>query len=177
MKPIPSFPDYFCDEIGNIYSMRKVGRGHGLLDKPKLLYPSIRKCGRKHVVLRKNGENQSPSIATLLLETFVSPRPQGMLACHGIRGCKDDSFDNIYWGTQSRNLGEDRRRDKTMPEGEKSCFHKLNELQVRIIIQFCWITNDERGSFAYLAKIFNCTPENVSFIARNKTWKYLPRHN
>lgn len=26
IKPIPSFPDYFADDLGNIYSQRMIGR-------------------------------------------------------------------------------------------------------------------------------------------------------
>ena len=175
MKPIPNFDGYFADKQGNIYSSYLRGAKGKVLTTPWLMQStSDKRDGRKFINLSKNGNHHVLSVAAFLLETFVSPRPKGMFACHGLRGCGDDSLDNIYWGTPSRNA-QDRKRDGTNACGETHGMAKLNTFQVRIAIRFYQMTEEKYGSQTYLATIFNCESATISYIVNNQTWKHIPR--
>ncbi|MBE3141469.1 MAG: hypothetical protein IMZ53_12915 [Thermoplasmata archaeon] len=169
MKPIPNFDGYFADEKGNIYSAKRNRY-------PIQLHPLKDKDGYFRVNLCKNNIIYARMVHCLILETFVGNRPKGHYGCHGIYGKLNNSINNIYWGTPKQNMA-DKYRDGTQQVGEKAPNHKLNEVQVRIIIRFYQMTGNNHVPFLYLAKIFNCTKENISYIIRNKTWKYLSRHN
>ena len=51
------------------------------------------------VDLIQRGKRIHKKNSVLMLETFVSPRPKGMWACHGVGGRYDDSLLNLYWAT------------------------------------------------------------------------------
>jgi hypothetical protein len=176
MKPIPNYPGYFADEKGNIYSMKQLRNSKQQPKFPRLLKPHIKRSnGRKSIELCNDGKHFWINIAHLVLITFISPRPTGMSACHGIRGCQDDSIDNIYWATQKQNMA-DKYRDGTQQCGERHNLHKLNELQVRIAIRFYELNDKRKTTRKYLANIFGCTVCTIGDIYGNRSWKYLPRH-
>ena len=111
-------------------------------------------------------------IAVLVLETFVSHRPKGMFACHGIRGNQIDSLDNIYWGTPSRNA-QDRLRDGTMQNGEKHYAHKITEEDV-LFIRGHYSPHGKNGiSQLELANMFHLHRNTVLKIIHRIKWKHI----
>lgn len=60
-------------------------------------------------------------VSQIVLEAFVGPRPEGMLALHGPSGSLDNTVENLYWGTAQQNA-DDRKRDGTQWLGFK-CEH------------------------------------------------------
>ncbi len=170
MKPIPDFPGYFADKFGNIYSTKRIGI-------PRILKPNswyLRNNKRTFYSLRTGQGKKYQRGAVLILSTFISSRPKGMFACHGILGSGNDSLENVYWATPRQN-NLDQKRDGTQPHrnGEKCPTHKLNNLQVRIIKRFCETRKNRDMSCTYLASIFSCSISNISYIYRGKTWKYI----
>lgn len=164
MRPIPNHPNYFADEIGNIYSTNPYH--HRNDQEPRLLKQTIQD-GYRFVSLRRGGKRP---VHQLILETFVGPRPRGMLACHGGNGLSDNSLKNLYWATPSRNCKEDRVRDGTNMNGEKNHQAKLSAIQVRIIRKVYGQKGKRGLSQPGLAKIFNVTQATISSIIRGKTW-------
>lgn len=60
--------------------------------------------GYRAVKLSKLGVKQSKRIHTVVLEAFVGPRPNGMVACHS-NGIQDDlRLENLRWDTQTNNM-------------------------------------------------------------------------
>ena len=171
IKPIPGFEHYFADELGNIYSNKQV---NGKSKEPGEMHSLAKVLHGKnnyrynHVQLRNNGKNCKITIAPLVLSAFVSPRPDGMLACHGINGQFDDSLENLSWGTPHKNFCLDKFRDGTVLYGEKSPASKLNELQVRIIKRF--ISYGIYGSKRYLSKVFHVSEGAIHAIAYKISW-------
>jgi len=69
-------------------------KGHILKDRYKT--PMRYRC----VVLHK----KEKKVASLVLETFVSPRPHKMVVRHMNGNAQDDRLCNLTWGTQSDNI-------------------------------------------------------------------------
>ena len=177
IKPIPGFPDYFADKKGNIYSCKtgahsKSPRLNGLV----LLTPRhCKNSPRSRYNLCVNGRHKGMVGAVLVLITFVSQRPKGMLACHGKRGSGDDSLDNIYWATSHQN-SMDQIRDGTAPlrYGEHAPAHVLNNWQVRVIRRFAETRRNRHDmTITYLAHLFGCSVSNISYIVHNRTWAHI----
>jgi hypothetical protein len=167
LKPIPNFPDYFLDRLGNVYSSKKTS-------KPKKISPSIHPTGHKYVDLYRDGISSTLGVAPLMLETFVSKRPPGKIACHGAKGSSINTLDNIYWGTWAQNNGSDKMRDGTHYCGIKHFKAILNELQVRIIKRAFSRYGCGFGlSGRELAKIFNVCPSTICAIIKHVNWKHL----
>ena len=178
LKPIDSFPDYFVDELGNVWSQKPPKSSKIRPEHPRKMNKFLRGgdgtieggargCVRlcRHV----NGVRQivNKEVSTLVLETFVSPRPVGMVGRHGANGALDDSLKNLSWGTQKQNIA-DEVRDETKLFGECHPLAKLNELQVRIIRRS--YAFDPKIPLLYFAKMFDVDYSNISCVKRRVTW-------
>jgi hypothetical protein len=160
IKPIFNFPNYFIDIYGNIYS--------NYSGELKIRKIKLDKDGYRIIVLKKNKLDYYKRISSLVLETFVSPRPQDMIACHGVNGKIDDSLSNLSWKTYSQNNGEDRLRDKTLPRGEQNGKAKLTEQQVLEIRKLKNIKTSIQ-----LSIMFNVSRCSIYQIWSRKTWIHL----
>ncbi len=65
--------------------------------------PDASRGGRRSVMLTADGRKKRHNVATLILEAFVSPRPDGLLACHNNGDATDDRLDNLRWDTPQAN--------------------------------------------------------------------------
>jgi hypothetical protein len=162
LKTIPDFPDYLADIYGNIYSIKN--HGH------KLLKGGYHKDGYKQVTLRKNNKQYCYRVSLLILLTFVGPRPEGFLCCHGSQGNKDDSLSNLSWGTPSKNNGEDRLRDDHDVRGEKCWNAKLTKENI-LEIKRLYLTR--KYTQLNLAKLFKTTRSNICHILTKRSWAWL----
>lgn len=172
LRPIPNFPDYFASDDGEIYSMKPINQFTQIPEKPRMLKKSLDKDGYFRVTLRKDKSAVIRRVSALILETFVSSRPDGMLACHGINGKRNNSINNLYWGSPSRNSGLDKIRDGTMQNGEKNGFAKLTEAQVREIKRLYSSYGKNGLTQQELAKKFNISDTTIYQIVRGITWKH-----
>lgn len=59
--------------------------------------------GRGTVYLCRGGIKRRRYISHVVLETFVGPRPSGLVACHNNGGHLDDRLSNLRWDTYSAN--------------------------------------------------------------------------
>ena len=80
------------------------------------------------------GRSRRMKVATLVLETFVGPRPDGQIVLHGPGGQFDDRLENLCWGTYSQNNGVDKERDGTVARGERHGNSKLTDAQCNEIV-------------------------------------------
>ena len=58
------------------------------------------------VIFSKDGKERVFLVHRLVLETFVSPCPEGMEGCHGKNGPKDNGIDNLRWDTRLNNAND-----------------------------------------------------------------------
>ena len=162
MKPIPDHAHYFSDKQGNIYSEFKNRWGFG---KSRRLKARLGKRGHFYVCLTVDGQHRWRYVHELILLTFVGPRPDGMLCLHGKRGQQCNELANLSYGTQSKNMGEDRRRDGTLRFGETCPVAKLTKRQA----EFALVS---KGSMKAVdvAKMFGVSSSAVSAIRRRRNW-------
>ena len=142
-------------------------------DKPRRLKKIPNgQLGRKYfsVNLRREKITYLRKVSFLVLSAFVSPRPDGMLVCHGASGRLDDSLSNLYWGTPSRNNKEDKVRDGTDNRGERHSMAKLNERQVSVIRKSYSYRGRAGLTMRQLGEIFGVNLHTIGYIINNKTW-------
>jgi hypothetical protein len=103
-----------------------------------------------------------------MLEAFVGPRPTGHVACHGPNGKLDNSLENISWGTYSKNLNADKRRDGTLPLGENHHNAKLKTQDVIFIRR-----KHKQYTHTELAAIYNVSRQTIGDILTYRRWVHL----
>ena len=177
MKPIPNFPDYFADELGNIYGSRKPGPNNHHWDTPRLLKPRLKKGLYRQVVLYKNGKAFNMNVHRLVLETFVGSIPEGMICCHGANGVSDNSLPNLYYATYRQNA-LDKVRDGTDCRGEKHWKRILSEREV-LAIRAMYASDTTKShkmrriTFKSLAAQFGVSHYCISDIVSRKSWSHI----
>lgn len=165
--PVPGFPGYFATRDGRIFSMRS-GIQRKRYATMHELKPVPDATGYLTVGLYRDNRQHNRRVHTIILETFVGPRPPGLVCCHGPGGPLDNSLENLCWGTRSKNNGADRVRDGNIPRGERHGQSKLGEMQVRIIRRL-------RGGLSpkIVASVFNVTRGTVHNIQSGKSWGWM----
>lgn len=107
--PVPGFEGFYqASTTGYIRSVDRVvsvsnGRNRRL--PGRLLTPyTVPPSGYLMVDLRANGIKRRVTVHTLILETFVGPRPPDKECCHDDRDVTNNNIDNLAWGSHSRNM-------------------------------------------------------------------------
>lgn len=123
VKKIHGFDHYFIDEYGNIYSDFIKGKlrvkKHGMVK------------GYPKAVLAKRGCRQVTAyVHRLVLETFVGPCPDGMVACHNDGNPLNNYVGNLRWDTHENNC-RDKRKHGTENHGEKNGMAKYTDAVAR----------------------------------------------
>lgn len=171
MKQIPGFPNYCVTKDGRVWSKKHVDR----LGRPCggcWLKPYFHKYG--YPMVRLYGINRRRiAIHTLVLETYVGPRPNDM-GCRHLNGDPiDNRLENLCWGTQSENI-RDAVKHKTHPgfqrRGRNNPNTKLTEDQVRLIFN---AYHDGAYFQKELAEMFNVSPACIQKIANKQMWSHL----
>lgn len=177
--PVRDCPGYRVGTDGTVWScLRFQGAGYGrrecryvLSDRWKQLKPDRRKSdGRKRCTLRRtDGSYRRVYVATLVLEAFVGPCPEGQECCHEDGDCTNDSLSNLRYGTPTSNKA-DMIRHGTRLRGEQINTAKLTETKVRLMRRL----RREGWSLARLSKRFHITETMASYVCSYKNWKHVP---
>jgi hypothetical protein len=111
-KLVPGFADYEVSSLGRLRSLnpRKGSRANinggiicGWVQTVRSGYQ------RRLVALRGGGQTHIRKIHRLVLEAFVGPCPEGMVALHYNGDALDNRLENLRWGTQAENVGDSIR--------------------------------------------------------------------
>lgn len=124
---IPGYPGYEVSDHGQVRSLdRDVRSKWGSTKRIRGLTLSQRlvggsgDCGRYHAcVLYREGKRRSVSVHVLVLETFIGPRPDGMVGCHWDDDPNNNHLENLRWATQSANR-MDCVRNGNHPDANKT---------------------------------------------------------
>ena len=108
--------DYYLTTDGEVYSLQWSMSG-----KP----PELHKLHMDKEYPRVQMEGTQPKLHILMLETFVGPRPEGMLALHNDGDPSNNSLDNLRWGTPSDNSHDALRHGTHPTKGKRACNRKL----------------------------------------------------
>lgn len=156
---ITGFEDLY--EVSNHGEVRRGPQG-------RVLKPGLHLGGYHHVVLSGRGLRKCLLIHRIVLEAFVSLRPEGLEARHRDGDPTNNRLDNLCWGTSAENEN-DKRRHGTFHIGARNGMTKLTELQVREIIQR--YANGERQRA--LAAAYKVRQSQISRIVTGQRWNHL----
>lgn len=123
----------------------------------------------RHVTLVSNDRERRAKVHVLVAEAFLGPRPDGYDVCHGPAGKLDNSAANLSYGTRSKNLGEDRRRDGTTNAGVRNGNAKLTDE----IVRQCRARASRGERPEVLAREFGVTTSTVLYVVNGATWRHL----
>lgn len=97
---------YEVSDLGRVKSLARYVRDRGgvRLVRERVLKSKSQGFGYRTVMLCREGHRKTRTIHQLVLESFVGPRPEGMVACHGDGDPANNRRSNLRWDTQSNNL-------------------------------------------------------------------------
>ncbi len=177
IKDIPGFPGYRVDTDGMVWScleqIHEKG-SWGLQTRQTDMWKKLNPCrdgrGYVRVYFFINGKRIHPTIHKLVLNTFVSERPNKM-QCRHLNGVRTDNrLANLQWGTVKENHA-DKKLHGTHLQGETISWHKLTESQVHRIRLMKEITPNIKQT--EMAKFFNVSKYTISDILLGKSWKHI----
>lgn len=136
----------------------------------KFLKPFVRSRLKYNALqLKIRGKRKNKNLSVLILETFVSPRPNGFHAAHLNGKNNDDRLENLAWTSPKENASH-KKNHGTYLFGEKVNFAKLNESDIFKIRKMS--LNKKQTE---IAKKFSVCKKTISRILSGKTWKHLRR--
>jgi len=114
-RPAAGYPGYEASDQGRIRSLDDPGKGRWAAGR--VLTPQSGKDARVRVTL--NGQLQL--VHCIVLETFVGPRPPGMLGLHRDDVPSNNCLENLYWGTQRDNKLDSVRNGSHLHARKTEC--------------------------------------------------------
>lgn len=158
---IPNIKDYYTiNDAGEIYS-----------DNSGLM--KIRNKGNTEYQIinfqQMDGTKKTFRVHRLVLMAFSPVEKMEELEVNHIDGNKKNNrLSNLEWVTSSENQRHAFRTKLNIGrKGSKSNFSKLSETDIEEICKLReqgWLQKD-------IAKCFNCTRSNISYILNHKTWQ------
>lgn len=94
-------------DVSNEGQVRRATPGRGAR-AGHVLKPHITRAGYRQIVLRRDGRSTSRLICQLVCEAFHGPRPQGMVVRHLDGDSRNDTPENLAWGTCLENAQDMR---------------------------------------------------------------------
>jgi len=164
-KEIPNYPNHLATPDGRIWSKKK-----------KRFLSGTKHDGKYLAVWLVHGERKF--VHALILETFVGPRPEGMITRHLNGNSFDNSLENLAWGTSKENSLDTVRHGRNTDlspfqfgKGENHPHSKLKPLDVVFIKAYRKYKN---YSLKKLAEMFNVGENAISKICKGLRWKHIP---
>ncbi len=124
---------------------------------------------RPRISLCRNGKRYTRFVHTVILSTFMGPRPLDMECCHNDGNNKNNKLSNLRWDTSKSN-GEDMVKHGRSTRGIKNSQSKLTEEQVREIRLLLKETELRQWE---IANKFNVSRSTINDINNGYNWKYL----
>jgi hypothetical protein len=160
-KPVLGFTMYAVSDRGDVFSLHNM----------RELVPVVRSNGYLHVCLFERGKTpdsgRQVSIHRLVLEAFVGPCPDGMLAAHADGTRTNNRLSNLRWTTQKDNMA-DAKRHGTAPVGERNQAAKLSDSAVREIRRLCGV-----ASAKALSERFGVCQDIIYRAMHGSTWAHV----
>lgn len=168
-RDVPEYPGYRAGTDGSVWSCWRKGPNTILTNNWRKLVQSVGdKMGYLSVTLCRLGKREFHMVHTIILKTFVGPRPLGMVARHfPDRDPTNCALSNLMWGTHEENMA-DRHRDGNDQLGEKNVNAKITEADVRVIRAANYF-----GAVSDMAKCFGLSTTSIIAIRKRRTWKHV----
>lgn len=156
MKPIQGFDRYYCDKLGNVFSL--------VSGSSKKLKPSLKSNGYHSVCLYKDGKQSTRSIHRLVMESFHGKSELEVNHKNGDR--LDNRLSNLEFVTKTDNENHARKILGKNFRGERNGQSKLKKsevLQIKKLAQDGVRYND-------ISAEFGISIAQISRIKNNKRW-------
>lgn len=129
-KMLPEFPGYRVGDDGSVWSCRSPRR---LNEEWHQLRPQARR-GYPRVGLWRDGALHWRSVHTLVLTSFVGPRPDGMEGCHRDNNRQNNALDNLRWDTPKGNQvdSDHKRRRGSVHKDAKLSETDIPKIRARV---------------------------------------------
>jgi hypothetical protein len=177
------YPGYRVGNDGSVWSCWcrvGLGQGYGTIcatgSRWRRLKPSPHKCdGHMRVTLGSMGRR---FVHQLVLEAFVGPCPEGMVACHDPdRDPANNRLSNLRWDTQKANIADAVRHGTKnpapprpgKPKGERHGNAKLSDAMVQAIFVF----RKAGKTLAEIATTLRVTKQTVWRVVHRKSWAHV----
>ena len=152
-KPIPNYPGYEISEAGAVRSLKR--------SKPQILKPQPMGAGYLSVFLCIDGKPKQLTVHSLVLLTFIGPRPEGQQIRHLDGDKANNSLDNLTYGTLTENR-QDRHSHGTWG-------WRLNPRKVRVIRGLRHVGWEVKR----IASLFGVTTTSISKVILRKSWTHV----
>lgn len=150
-----------------LYEVSDLGRVRSLRSNKILSARPNKHSGYVAHHLSRAGTIKAFYTHSLVLETFVAPRPnEEYQACHNNGNRSDNRVGNLRWGTRAENY-EDARRHGTNSKGVRHGGAKLTEQAVSAI-------RADQRLHREIASAYGISRSRVSAIKSRKDWAWLP---
>lgn len=177
-RELPGFPGYRAGNDGTIWSCWARSKGG---TKTRQVY--VRSSRWKKLATRRHSQGyrmvglknvggvyKIKYVHHLVLEAFVGPKPDGLLARHKNDVQDDNRLENLIWGTSTENiLDRNANKPEATPKGSRHWRARLDPDKVRLIRTR--LTNGE-SPYA-IAPEFGVSASSIYDIMDGKTWKHV----
>lgn len=119
-----------CYEVSDGGNVRSIRNNHGNR-RQRPLKPELTQDGYYRVTLSDIDSKERRHVSHLVLEAFVGPRPEGMVACHGDDDGTNNKLANLRWGTPRSNYDDKIRNGGG--RGSKHGAAQIDEVTARAI--------------------------------------------
>lgn len=124
--------------------------------------------GYLRVSLWRDGKRARVCVHRLVLRAFAGAPPLGLESLHGKHGRHDNRWpENLSYGTASKNIGDDRRRDRTSNDGARHYKARLTWDQVAEIRRRLAAGETQ----ASVATFYDALPTTIWKIAHGLSWR------
>jgi hypothetical protein len=107
-RPVVGFEGHYeASDQGRVRGVDRIlttKAGQVRRQRGTVLRPALSVKGRLAVHLRLNPLHVTRPVHLLVLEAFVDPRPDGLVACHNDGDCLNNVLSNLRWDTPSANV-------------------------------------------------------------------------
>ena len=166
--PVPSYEGkYEASNLGRVRSLtRQVNSRYGLRTLQGRILKQVWDREYYIVGLGKGSEHRW-HVHRVIAATFLGPCPKGLIVLHGVNGAKDNSVENLSYGTH-RDNELDKVRDGTVLTGERHHKTRLTAAQVKEIRETSGVSQQA------LADRYGVQQGTIWNIIHRKTWAHLP---
>lgn len=165
---VPDFPRYAVNQNGIVLSVCNGNGGKVSWSLARQLTPEVHTCGYLRVSLRERNNTRRAFVHSLVLESFIGPRPEGMECRHLDGNPANNHISNLEWGSRLDNI-LDMRKHGTSNQGERHYCTKLTSEDILAIRsraasgeRQCDISND-----------FPVSAQTIWDIITRKSWKHI----
>ena len=137
-KPVYGYEGiYEVSDLGRVRSVDRIDFGGRKLKGAYLSHNVHGESNRHTVMLYRDGKRRRVQVHVLVLEAFVSPRPDGMLGLHWDDDRHNNRLSNLRWGSKSEN-GVDAVRNKRLFATRKTHCKRGHKLELPNLLMTQW---------------------------------------